>query len=112
MRYSYQILTAPLLLLATPAAAQEPGQTFTARVIEVTDGDTYDVRRSAGGEVTIRLHGVDAPESAQPYGTAATRAARRYVGGENVRVLVEDIDRYGRTVVSGVEAVCLLPGLA
>ncbi|WP_259096362.1 thermonuclease family protein [Salinibacter ruber] len=99
---------AALLLVAVPApnAAQaqrgdapvEPGQTFTARVVEVTDGDTYDVRRSLGGEVTIRLHGVDAPESAQPYGRAATRAARRYVGGKDVRVAVEEIGRYGRAV--------------
>ncbi len=59
---------------------------------------TYDVRRSLGGEVTIRLHGVDAPESAQPYGRAATRAARRYVGGKDVRVAVEEIGRYGRAV--------------
>ncbi|WP_081580620.1 thermonuclease family protein [Salinibacter ruber] len=61
---------------------------------------TYDVRRSLGGEVTIRLHGIDAPESAQPYGTAATRAARRYVGGKDVRVAVEEIGRYGRAVAS------------
>ena len=82
------------------AAAQvEPGQTFSARVTSVTDGDTYDVRRSAGGEVTIRLWGIDAPESSQPYGTAATRAARRYVGDKNVRITVEDIGRYGRAVV-------------
>jgi len=86
--------------LAQESAQVEPGQTFTAKVVEVTDGDTYDVRRSAGGEVTIRLHGVDAPESSQPYGRAATRAARRYVGGERVRVQVEDIGRYGRAVAS------------
>jgi endonuclease YncB( thermonuclease family) len=82
------------------AAAQsvDPGQTFSARVVEVTDGDTYDVRRSIGGEVTIRLHGVDAPESSQPYGRAATRVARRYVGGKSARVSVEEIGRYGRAV--------------
>lgn len=93
------LLTIKLLLVAPIAQAQvEPGQTFTARVTEVTDGDTYDVQRSIGGEVTIRLYGTDAPESAQPYGTAATRAARRYVGGENVQVVVEDVGRYGRAV--------------
>jgi len=98
---------AALLLIAAPAPASgqgqgdapvEPGQTFTGRVVEVTDGDTYDVRRSIGGQVTIRLHGVDAPESAQSYGRAATRAARRLVGDKNVRVTVEDIGRYGRAV--------------
>ncbi len=90
-----------LAFLASPSAAQvEPGQTFTAKVTSVTDGDTYTVERSIGGEVTIRLHGVDAPESNQPYGRAATRAARRYVGGERVRVQVEDIGHYGRAVAS------------
>lgn len=100
MRHAISLITAALFLLSVlPATAQvEPGQTFTARVVEVTDGDTYDVRRSAGGEVTIRLHGVDAPETSQPYGSAATRAARRYVSGENVRVEVEEIGRYGRAV--------------
>ena len=92
-------LLAALALLTAPSAAQvETGQTFTAKVVEVTDGDTYDVRRSAGGKVTIRLHGVDAPETSQPGGRAATRAARRYVSGKNVRVEVEDIGRYGRAV--------------
>ncbi len=99
---------AALLLVAvpTPNAAQaqrgdtpvEPGQTFTARVVEVIDGDTFGVRRSAGGEVTIRLHGIDAPETSQPGGRAATQAARQYIGGQNVRVQVEDIGRYGRAV--------------
>ncbi len=107
LRRSAGIFLGALLLAfaATSASGQaqedvlvEPGQTFTARVLEVTDGDTYDVRRSLGGEVTIRLHGVDAPESAQPYGTAATQAARRYVGGKDVRVSVEEIGRYGRAV--------------
>ena len=98
----FAVLTALLLAFVPTVQAQsvEPGQSFTARVVEVTDGDTYDVRRSAGGEVTIRLHGVDAPESAQPFGREATRVARQYVGGKNVRVSVEDIGAYGRAVAS------------
>jgi endonuclease YncB( thermonuclease family) len=88
-----------LVFTATPAAAQvEPGQTFTARIIEVKDGDTFDVKRSAGGEVTIRLHGVDTPESAQSFGREARQKARQYIGGKNVRVSVEEIGRYGRAV--------------
>ena len=66
--------------------------------MSVTDGDTCNVRRSSGDTVTIRLHGVDAPETSQPGGKAATRAARRYVSGRNVRVEVEDIGRYSRAV--------------
>jgi Micrococcal nuclease (thermonuclease) homologs len=104
MRYFRLPLSAVVFVLAltTGAAAQsvEPGQTFTAKVVQVTDGDTFELRRSIGGTVTVRLHGVDTPESAQPYGTAATRAARRYVGGKSVRATVEDIGRYGRAVAS------------
>lgn len=91
---------AGLLAVASVGGSTAVGQSFTARVVEVRDGDTIEVRRSDGRRVTVRLHGVDAPESDQPYGEAATQAARRYVGGANVRVEVEDTDRYGRTVGS------------
>jgi endonuclease YncB( thermonuclease family) len=103
----YHLTTAAALLLfaaavpssfAQGSAPVEPGQTFTGRVVEVTDGDTYDVRRSIGGTVTIRLHGVDTPESSQPFGGKATRRARRLLQGKNVRVSVEDVGRYGRAV--------------
>jgi endonuclease YncB( thermonuclease family) len=93
------LLAALLFFAPVSATAQvQPGQTFTAKIVEVKDGDTFTAQRSSGGEVTVRLHGADAPESAQPYGTAATREARQYIGGKNVRVLVEDIGRYGRTI--------------
>jgi endonuclease YncB( thermonuclease family) len=93
-------VTALLFALTLPAEAQEPGQTYTARVVEVTDGDTFKLRRSIGGTVTIRLRGVDAPETSQPYGTAAMKAARELVGGKDVRAEVEEIGRYGRAVAS------------
>jgi endonuclease YncB( thermonuclease family) len=93
------------LLLASPATARaqaqvEPGQTFTARVVEVTDGDTFDVRQSGGRAATIRLWGVDAPETSQPYGLQAVSKARQYVGGKTVEVTVEEIGRYGRAIAS------------
>lgn len=87
------------LLLPSLAYGQvEPGQTFRARVVEVTDGDTFDARRSDGREVTIRLHGVDTPESDQPHGRVATRATRNYIGGKTVRIAVQDVGRYGRAI--------------
>jgi endonuclease YncB( thermonuclease family) len=60
------VLTALLSLVGLVPTSQaqgeapvEQGQSFTGRVVSVTDGDTYDVRRSIGGMVTIRLYGVD-----------------------------------------------------
>jgi len=48
---------------AQQSAPVEPGQTFTGKVAEVTDGDTFELRRPTGGTVTIRLHGVDGEPS-------------------------------------------------
>lgn len=106
MTVSFRARTACAVLVAfflslSPAPsvlAQSSGDTFTARVIKVTDGDTYDVRRSDGQTATVRLFGVDAPESGQPYGTESQQAAERYVGNKNVRVVVVETGPYGRTI--------------
>lgn len=96
--------TAPLLfailLLLSPALL---AQSFTGTVVEVTDGDTLDVNRG-GTVVTVRLHGVDAPEGGQPYGAEATQLATRLSLGKRVSVEVVERDRYGRSV-----GVVLLP---
>lgn len=83
---------------STLGQSVEPGQAFMGKVVSVTDGDTYDVKRPSRQEVTVRLHGVDAPESGQPYGREATQKARQYVGGKRVRVSVVETGRYGRAV--------------
>jgi len=46
------------------------GQSFPGTVEAVKDGDTMKVLRSSG-TVTVQLHGLDAPERAQPYGDEA-----------------------------------------
>lgn len=94
------LLIACFLSAPLSAPAQEPGQSFSVRVTAITDGDTFDARRSDGQIMTVRLYGVDAPESNQPYGNEARAAVRRYIGGERVRVTVEDTGPYGRTIGS------------
>lgn len=63
MHRLHAIFAALLLLTSASHAQVEPGQTFTGRIMEVTDGDTYDVRRSIGGTATIRLYGIDGEPS-------------------------------------------------
>lgn len=67
------LLVAFLLFVSSTKAQQvELGQTFTGKIMSVTDGDTYDVRRSDGQMLTVRLHGVDAPpKTSHPYGRPA-----------------------------------------
>lgn len=72
--------------------------TFTARVTWVCDGDTVYVRTFWGRRLKLRLIGMDAPESNQPYGRESQRCLERFVGGRFVRVTVIANDRYGRYV--------------
>lgn len=72
--------------------------TLTAHISRVVDGDTVVIRGSGGDTRKVRLWGIDAPETGQPYGPAATKAARQLVGDEQVTVRVKDIDPYNRIV--------------
>lgn len=72
--------------------------TLTLDVVEVKDGDTLVARGSSGKTLTVRVWGIDAPESGQPYGPPATEAARRLFGGETATLHVEDTGPYGRLI--------------
>ena len=91
-----------------PRAQHVDGRELVGRA-SVIDGDTIEVDGSR-----IRLHGVDAPESAQnclaggtrwPCGRDATRALALQVEGQSVACDERDRDRYGRIV-----AVCRFGG--
>jgi len=78
-------------------AGKAPQQTFSAKVVGVSDGDTVTVLL---GQETfkIRLNGIDCPESKQAFGTQAKQFASDMVFGKTVTVKVYDKDRYGRLV--------------
>ncbi|MBX3745957.1 MAG: thermonuclease family protein [Verrucomicrobiae bacterium] len=86
-------LLLPLLLWACAVS----GADLRGRVVSVSDGDTLKVV-SGRKETTIRLAGIDAPERRQPYSEQAKRALSEMVFGKDVRVVIQDTDRYGRTV--------------
>lgn len=74
------------------------------RVVQVLDGDTIVVRRAHGADETIRLLGVDTPETHHPtkpvqcYGPEAAAYTTRRLFGQVVR-LEDDVERhdiYGR----------------
>jgi endonuclease YncB( thermonuclease family) len=48
--------------------------------------------------VKIRLHGIDAPESGQDFGSRAKQTASELAFGKEVTIRPLDTDRYGRTV--------------
>ena len=76
-------------------------------IVGVVDGDTIKVR-AAGGVRTVRLIGVDTPETKDPdesvgcYGPEASAYAQDLLDGQRVRLQTDPsqghVDRYGRTL--------------
>lgn len=94
-----------LVLLGAALAADKP---YTNRKgVRVVDGDTLSMKVD-GGTVTVRLQGIDAPESDQTgadihgnevaIGAIATKHLRFLIGEAPVRLDVMGKDKYGRLV--------------
>ena len=90
----------PLLvaLLLCAACEATTAVDLSGRVVKVADGDTITLRSGDGALVRVRLAEIDAPEQDQPYGRRSRQALADLVSGENVRIVVQDTDSYGRTV--------------
>ncbi|MEY4505685.1 MAG: hypothetical protein RL297_263 [Pseudomonadota bacterium] len=81
-------------LAATPLVW---AQSFSARVVTVSDGDTVWVTPlQSQRRMKLRLQGLDAPERCQPGGDEATRALRELVLNQTVAVDVSGQDDYQR----------------
>lgn len=85
---------AAVLLLATVSWSAE----IIGTVVGVADGDTITVLTSGKEQVRVRIYGIDAPETRQPFGTVSKKGLSDRVFRKEVRVEVLDTDRYGRTV--------------
>lgn len=88
------------LLLKPPAIPPE------APCVRVVDGDTIVVEDETGKRVSVRLLGVDTPETVhprkpvEPWGPEASAYLKSRLGGASVRLVVDpaagEVDRYGR----------------
>lgn len=101
---------ASFLFLALLCAAAIPKKNFegktACKVVHVDDGDTVIILLN-GKETTVRLKGVDTPETghmsrpAQPYNKQATNFLKNLLEGESVFIEYEPgdkTDKYGRTL--------------
>jgi endonuclease YncB( thermonuclease family) len=96
MRYRFTLgLLAGFLFLLSPLALAAE---LTGRVVGITDGDTLTVLDDARRQTKVRLAEIDTPESRQPYGNRARQVLSDLAFGKSVRVVVQNTDRYGRTV--------------
>lgn len=67
-------------------------------VVKVADGDTITVLSQQGQKLKVRLLGIDAPETNQKHGKAASVWLREQIMNERVLLHIADTDRYGRHV--------------
>lgn len=93
---------ATVLAQIAPPKIPQPDLTrlVPVKVIRIVDGDTLVVG-NLRAPTKIRLLGVDAPESNQPNGSAATQFLARLLDGERVFVETDpnnEKDVYGRTL--------------
>ena len=101
------LLLLTLLALAQRESSPAPtlrslvGADFTVRIVRVADGDTVDAlplgeKRS----IRLRLFGIDAPERNESFSAQATRFTRILLLDKQARAGGQDVDRYGRLVVT------------
>jgi len=90
MRRSFFALIVLCSLSCVPAEQQ-------GKVVKVVDGDTFDLLE-VNKTTRIRLFGIDSPERGQAFNKRAKAFTDSLVAGKQIRVVVRDTDRYGRTV--------------
>jgi endonuclease YncB( thermonuclease family) len=76
---------------------------WEGKVTSVIDGDTITILKD-NGIITVRLYGIDCPESGQDFGSKATNFVTTMVNGKIVRVEDVDKDRYNRVSCQGISS--------
>ena len=105
-RYAALALIAGVTALATNCfGLNKPPAADLIGSVRVIDADTIELT-TAGGKETVRLAGVDAPETTQtctddagatwPCGEQASAALKTYVTGKRISCVTDGLDRYQR----------------
>lgn len=95
----YEEITANFTSESDTCTLAAPYDSFTGKVVGVTDGDTIKVlTRDSSGYHTypVRLLHIDAPEKGQDFGSASKKALSDMVYGKEVLIRYKTEDRYGR----------------
>jgi endonuclease YncB( thermonuclease family) len=92
------LLTLGLADTSAQRARDLVNHTTAGRVVKVIDGDTVDVALASKRTIRVRLHGVDSPESGEPFSQQARTFTRVLLFSQQVTVEGRDVDQYGRLV--------------
>lgn len=86
------------LLLLGLMAAPAYSETISGRIVGVVDGDTVVLLDPALKQYRVRLQGIDAPESKQPFGQRSKQNLSNLVYGRQVVAECGKQDKYKRSV--------------
>lgn len=86
-----------LMLVISPLTAQVK-ETLKGKVVKVSDGDTFTLLGADNQKIRVRLSAIDAPETGQPYSERSRRRLAEMIVDQDIEVLVESTDRYGRKI--------------
>lgn len=93
-RFHFVRLICIALLVSCSATEKHSGC-----VVKVIDGDTIEVlMKSPNEKLRIRLFGIDAPERGQAFYNSAKKFTASMVANKDVKLVVNNKDRYGRMV--------------
>jgi micrococcal nuclease len=87
-----------LLFITCNNRSKNEAYNLSGKVVAIADGDTFTLLLADNSTKKIRLHGVDAPERKQPFGTVARQRLSELIFSKPVKVQQTDIDQYGRVV--------------
>ena len=79
-----------------PPKAGDEGVLF-GPLVSIVDGDSFKVKVQ-GAVMDVRLQGIDAPEMDQPFGKDARAILEKLIGDEQIVLVFDDVDHYGRIV--------------
>lgn len=85
------LLATSFVLADRPKVIEE----LRGKVLGVIDGDTLTLHTD-GKPLSIRLEGIDAPESGQKYGLESRESLKKLVVGKDVTVRKTGVDKYKR----------------
>ena len=94
--HNFIAVCAVWLMLVMPVAVS--GETLVGKVVKVADGDTVTVLDADRVQHRVRVAGIDALESNQPFGQAAKEALIKRVAGRTVEVEWHKRDQYDRLI--------------
>jgi micrococcal nuclease len=91
------IILFALILAANSLIHANTDDAIIGKVVSVADGDTITVLEN-NTQHRIRLYGIDSPEKRQDFSNRAKQFMADLVFQKQVRVVKQDVDRYGRIV--------------